>query len=68
MHNTGYVAIGTGNSKNEEEGIVLFKKTGFYLMVVFVQVPQKAVHHKLVGKPRHEFHEEKGGYDDENID
>jgi hypothetical protein len=39
MHNTGYVAIGTGNSKNEEEGIVLFKKSRLYLMVVFVKVP-----------------------------
>jgi hypothetical protein len=68
IHDTGDVAVSAGYSKDEEEGIVLFKKTGFNLMVIFVQVPQKTVHHKLMGKPCHEFHEEESGYDDDNID
>ncbi len=35
-HASGDVAIGTWNCKNQEKAIILFKKTRFNLMMVFV--------------------------------
>jgi hypothetical protein len=47
--------------KNEEESIVFFKKPWSFLVVIFVEVPQKAVHHIAVCEPCDAFHEAKSG-------
>src|SRR6218665_1579264 len=46
----------TGYCKNEKEGIVFFKKTGRWLMMIFVQVPQKSMHNIAVCKPGNGLH------------
>ena len=38
-HQTRHIAITAWHSKNEEETIVLFKKTRICLMMIFVQIP-----------------------------
>jgi hypothetical protein len=43
---------------NEKEDVVFLKKTGFYLMVVFVEIPHDAMHDEFVRCPRHKFHPE----------
>jgi len=67
MHHTEHSEQPTGNRKNEEEEVVLLKESRLLLVMIFVEVPQEAVHNVLVRKPRHEFHEEKRGNDNEEI-
>jgi hypothetical protein len=50
----------TGNGEDEKERIVLLKKTGAFLVMVLVEVPQKPVHYKAVGKPGYPFHTTEG--------
>lgn len=47
------------NGENDEEPIVLFKKSFSRLMMIFMQVPEQSVHHKAVRDPREAFHEKK---------
>ena len=44
------------DGKDHEEGVVFFKEAGFYVVVVFVEVPEEAVHYVFVGGPGNEFH------------
>jgi len=46
----------------EEEKIISFPKAlvAFVVMMVLVQIPQKAMHNVLMGKPRNTFHANKG--------
>src|SRR5258706_12788029 len=46
----------TWYSEDHKESIVLFKKSWFCPVMVFVQVPQKTMHHKFMGAPGHSFH------------
>ncbi|MCB1155805.1 hypothetical protein KDL45_19240, partial [bacterium] len=48
----------------------LFKETILFvvrLMMIFVPIPQKAVHDVLVGKPGYKFHAEDGGERDSDV-
>jgi hypothetical protein len=56
MNGPGNKTISTRDSKNEEKGIVLFKKAFVTLMVIPVKVPKKPVHNEFVGKPRNKLH------------
>jgi hypothetical protein len=59
-HESRDVTIGTRNGENKEEGIVFFKETRLYLMVVFVKVPKKSMHYIFMGEPSGELHEKEG--------
>src|SRR5688572_15025216 len=45
------------NCENDKEGIVLFKKTRFFLVMITMKCPQKSMHHKSMSKPGHTFHD-----------
>src|SRR5882724_3636222 len=46
----------TGCRKDEEEGVILFKKSRFRLVMIFVQIPQKPMHNKPMCTPCNCFH------------
>jgi len=51
-----------GNGKNHEKQIVALKNMGvFRLVMVFVQIPQKTVHHKFMSAPSPACHEKISG-------
>src|SRR5688500_12065316 len=41
----------TRHSKNHKEGVILFKKTRLGLMMIFVQIPQQAMHNVFMREP-----------------
>src|SRR5688572_6102072 len=43
--------------EDDEEGIVLFKKTGLRLMMILVQVPEQTMHDVFMRKPGNAFHD-----------
>jgi hypothetical protein len=47
-----------GYGEDDKERIVLFEEAGPYLVMVFMEVPQKPVHYKPVRKPGNAFHRE----------
>lgn len=49
-----------GYSKDDEERIILFKKTWFCLVMILVQVPEKPMHDITMGQPGNSFHHQKG--------
>jgi hypothetical protein len=57
----------TGYSENDEEGIVLFKKSGLCPVMILVQVPQKTMHHKFMGTPGESLHDNECSDEDEYI-
>src|SRR5688572_5061799 len=46
-----------GNSEDDEEGIVLFKKARFGIVMIFVQVPEKSMHYVFMGSPGDGLHD-----------
>ena len=50
----------TWYGEDHEEGIVLFKESRLWLMMVPVQIPKKPMHHILMGEPGHAFHHQEG--------
>lgn len=57
------IADGTGDSENQKEQIVFFKKAVLLVMglvVVLVPIPENAVHNKFMRKPSDEFHPQNG--------
>jgi hypothetical protein len=46
-----------GNSKDDKEAIVLFKKTRFNLVMIAMQNPKKAMHNETMGEPGNTFHQ-----------
>jgi len=46
-----------GMAKITKKASFFSKKPGFYLMMVFVEVPKKAVHHPTVCTPGDGFHQ-----------
>lgn len=48
----------TWHSKNDKECIVLFKKAGFHLVMILVQVPEQPMHNKAMCKPGYSFHDQ----------
>jgi hypothetical protein len=51
--------------KNQEKEVVMFKPAfGLFVVMVFVQYPQRAVHDIFMREPGHEFHKNKGGQHD----
>jgi hypothetical protein len=59
-HKSCDVAIGARNGENKEESIVFFEEAWFYLVVVFVEVPKKSMHHIFMGEPGGKLHEKEG--------
>lgn len=59
IHGTKVEAEERWQGKNEEKEVVFLEKMGMGYMVVFVEDPQKSMHHKTVGKPSHPFHKYK---------
>ena len=53
---TQHDAEPAGDGKNEEEGIVFLKKARPFLVMVFMKVPKKTVHHIPVRHPGNAFH------------
>jgi hypothetical protein len=53
---TQHNAQPTRYGENEKESIVLFKSMAFRFVVIFMQVPQKSMHHIFVGAPSNAFH------------
>ena len=69
-HTAIHVAKRRRDSKHEEKTVVFFKKPVFGvlgLVMVFVPVPQNAVHDIFVCEPGHKFHAHIRHYGDENI-
>ena len=56
------------DSKNEEEGVVLFEEARLVLVMVPVEIPHGTVHQVFVGSPSHAFHGQEGGENDEGGD
>jgi hypothetical protein len=50
----------TWNSENHKKPVVFFKKTRTLSMVIFMQVPEKAVHYIPMSEPGNRFHDEEG--------
>jgi hypothetical protein len=47
----------SGNGKNQEEEIIVFKKAfGLFFVMVFVKNPEQTMHNILMGEPCHKFH------------
>lgn len=63
---TEHDAEPAGNGEDEEEGIVLFKHMATGIVVVFVEVPQKTMHHVFMRGPGNAFHGEKCTESNEN--
>jgi hypothetical protein len=58
----GNKTANTNGSIKDKKGVVAFPPTAVvFVVMVFVQDPQKTVHDVFVGKPGHEFHNEKCG-------
>jgi len=55
------------NGKNHKKGIIFLKKARLYLMMVFVEVPKKAMHDPTVGAPGDGFHQQKNTQNDQKI-
>ena len=69
-HAAKHVTKSGWNGKNKEKTVVFFKKTVFVvfgLVVIFVPVPQNAVHHVFVREPGHKFHTDVCGKRYQNI-
>ena len=47
--------------KDKEEIVTLPPTPVIFEVMVFVDLPHKAVHHILMREPRHKFHDGKGG-------
>jgi hypothetical protein len=56
-----------GYGKYEKVGIILFKKTRAFLVMVLVQSPTKAVHDVAVQAPGKSFHQDEGGECDQYV-
>jgi len=67
VNNTQHDEQPARHRKNEEEGIVLFKKAGAFVVMVFVEVPQKTVHYITVHQPGNAFHEQEGNKGDRYV-
>jgi hypothetical protein len=48
-----------GYGKNDKKCVIFFKKTGFNLVVVTVQIPQESMHNPLMSSPGYPFHNQK---------
>jgi hypothetical protein len=57
----------TWNGENHKKPVVLFKKTRPLSVVIFMQVPEKAVHNIPMGEPGNSFHDEEGKQNNANI-
>jgi len=53
-------APGAGHSKNQEEGVVLFKEPRLVLMVVLMEIPHHTMHQVFVCSPCDTFHGQEG--------
>ena len=51
---------GAGHSENQEESVILFKKTRLVNVVVLMEKPHHAVHYIFVGEPGDTFHGQEG--------
>ncbi len=57
----------TDHSVKNKKGVITLKPGIVILsVVVCMEMPQEAVHNILVGKPGHEFHEAKGGQENQD--
>ena len=65
VHGSGDEAQRTRNSENEKEHVVFFEKARLVYVVVFMKVPHEAVHDVFMCEPRHEFHDEESGDDNQ---
>jgi hypothetical protein len=46
-----------GNSKNQKEEIIVFKKAfRLFFVMVFMENPKQTMHHIFMGKPCYKFH------------
>lgn len=56
------------NGVNHKKSIIVFKpRIVCFMMMIFVQAPQKTVHDVLVTKPGHEFHQAEGEQKNQNM-
>src|SRR4030095_11438080 len=51
----------TWHSEDDKECVVLFKKAGLYLVMIFMQVPKKPMHDISMSKPGNAFHNYESG-------
>src|SRR5688572_5240058 len=49
----------TWDCENDKECIVLFKKPGLYLVMIFMKIPEKSMHNVAMGEPGNTFHANK---------
>jgi len=52
-----------GYGEDDEEGIVLFEGAVLFLVMVFMEIPEKSMHYKFVCQPGDEFHYQEGCHD-----
>jgi hypothetical protein len=50
----------TGHGKDHKKGIILFKEARFYLVMIFMEIPQKSMHHIFMGAPGYTLHYKEG--------
>ena len=53
-------AARTRDSKNQEEGIVFFKKTRLVDVMILMKIPHQSMHEILVREPRYTLHNQEG--------
>jgi hypothetical protein len=56
LHAAEHNAKPAGYGKNQKESIIFFEKSFFFLVMVFMQIPQKPMHHIPMGKPCNWLH------------
>ena len=57
----------TGHSEDEGKKIVFFKNARTDLVMIFVQDPEKTMHHIFMGTPGDAFHDDKSAEKDKNV-
>ena len=67
-HHTRHDEQPTRDRENQEKRIVFLEESWLLLVVIFVQIPAKTMHHIFMCEPRHEFHKEKRGDDGTDVE
>jgi len=68
LHAAKHDAEPARDCEDEKEYVVLFEKLFARIMMIFVQIPQKTVHHIFMRQPRDGFHDAKCRKRNKNID
>ena len=57
----------TWYGEDDKEGIILFKKAGLHLVMIFMQIPKKTMHDIPMCKPCNTFHDYESGSENKYV-